>query len=169
MRIVPWLIAFESIILTQSFLLSYNYIFNFFYLLIYINLYLFIYLFIFFRKNLTLIIPKRYTVIYIFYLVTECLINYYADLAKCIIFCFFSILKLQFHFCHISAILLLLSEINCVYVLCFLCFLGHDGCLWEINLRILWNHIMKNFQVKHGQCDTIIFPRTFLLKALSNY
>ena len=37
-------------------------------------------------------------------------------LAKCIIFYFFSILKLQFHFCHICVILLLLSEINCVYV-----------------------------------------------------
>ena len=24
-------------------------------------------------------------------------------------------------------------------------------------LGILWNHIMKNFQVKHGQCDSIIF------------
>ena len=37
-------------------------------------------------------------------------------LAKCIIFYFFSILKLQFHFCHICVILLLLSEIYCVYV-----------------------------------------------------
>ena len=37
--------------------------------------------------------------------------------------------------------------------------LGLDGGLWKINLRILWNHIMKNFQVKHGQCDSIIFSR----------
>ena len=36
--------------------------------------------------------------------------------AKCIIFYFFSILKLQYYFCHICVILLLLSEINCVYV-----------------------------------------------------
>ena len=48
-------------------------------------------------------------------------------------------------------------------------FLGHDGCVWKINLRILFNHIMKNFQVKHGQCDSIIFPpKHFLLDALSN-
>ena len=40
-------------------------------------------------------------------------------------------------------------------------FLGHDGCVWKNNLRILWNHIMTNFQVKHGQCDSIIFPITF--------
>ena len=37
-------------------------------------------------------------------------------------------------------------------------FLGHDGCISKIDLRILWNHIMKNLQVKHGQCDSIIFP-----------
>ena len=28
-------------------------------------------------------------------------------------------------------------------------------------LRILWNYITKNFQVKHGQSDSIIFPKTF--------
>ena len=39
-------------------------------------------------------------------------------------------------------------------------FWGHDGCFWKINLRILWNHIIKNFQVKHGQCDIIIFSKT---------
>ena len=39
-------------------------------------------------------------------------------------------------------------------------FLGHDGGFWKIKLRILWNHIMKNFQIKHGQCDSIIFPET---------
>ena len=39
--------------------------------------------------------------------------------------------------------------------------LEHDGCFWKINLRILWNHIMKNFQVTHGQCDHIIFLKTF--------
>ena len=44
-------------------------------------------------------------------------------------------------------------------------FLGHDGCFWKINLRILWNHIMKKFQVKHGQCDSIIFPKTFSLES----
>ena len=47
--------------------------------------------------------------------------------------------------------------------------LGHDGCVWKIKLRILWNHIMKNFQVKHGQCDSIIFPKTFSSEALNNY
>ena len=34
-------------------------------------------------------------------------------LTKCVTFYIFSILKLQFHFCHICVILLLLSEINC--------------------------------------------------------
>ena len=48
-------------------------------------------------------------------------------------------------------------------------FLGHDGCLWNINLTILWNHTMKNFQVRHSQCDNIIFPETFFLEALSNF
>ena len=47
-------------------------------------------------------------------------------------------------------------------------FLRHDDCFWKISLRILWNHIMKNFQVKHCQCDSIMFPKHFLLKALSN-
>ena len=27
--------------------------------------------------------------------------------------------------------------------------------------RILWSYIMKNFQAKHGQCDSIIFSKTF--------
>ena len=40
-------------------------------------------------------------------------------------------------------------------------FLGHDGCFWKINLRILWNVIKKNFQVKHGQFDSIIFLKMF--------
>ena len=39
--------------------------------------------------------------------------------------------------------------------------LGHDGCFRKITLKFLWNHIMKNFQAKHGQCDSIIFPKTF--------
>ena len=38
-------------------------------------------------------------------------------------------------------------------------FLGHDGCIWKINLRLLWNHIMKNLQAKHDQCGRIIFPQ----------
>ena len=38
-------------------------------------------------------------------------------------------------------------------------FLWHDDCVWKINLRIFWNHIIKNFQVKHGQCDSIILPQ----------
>ena len=44
-------------------------------------------------------------------------------------------------------------------------FLGHESCFWKINLRILWNHIMKNFQVKHGQFDSIIIPKTFVLES----
>ena len=40
-------------------------------------------------------------------------------------------------------------------------FLRHDGCFWKINLRISWNHIMKNFQVKYDQYDSIIFPKAF--------
>ena len=33
------------------------------------------------------------------------------------------------------------------------------GCFWKINLRILWNNIMKYFQVK--QCDNFIPPQNF--------
>ena len=33
-------------------------------------------------------------------------------------------------------------------------------------LRIMWNHIMKNFQVNHGQCDSIKFLKTFSLECL---
>ena len=40
-------------------------------------------------------------------------------------------------------------------------FLGLCGGFWKINLRILWSYIMKNFQVKHGHCSSIIFPKTF--------
>ena len=40
-------------------------------------------------------------------------------------------------------------------------FLRHYGCFRKINWMILWNHIMKNFQVKHGQCDKVIFSKTF--------
>ena len=50
-------------------------------------------------------------------------------------------------------------------------FLWHDSCIWKINLRILWNHIVKNFQVpvNHNRCDsTISLPKHFLLKVLSN-
>ena len=35
-------------------------------------------------------------------------------------------------------------------------FLGHDGCVWKIILKILWNHNMKNFQIKLGQCGSLI-------------
>ena len=60
----------------------------------------------------------------------------------------------------------------CDFLQCWVhIFLGHDGCFWKINLRILGNHIMNSFQVKHGQCYSIIFhhiPKHFLLKALSN-
>ena len=33
------------------------------------------------------------------------------------------------------------------------------------NLRILFSHIMKSFQVKHGQCDSIIFLKTVSLES----
>ena len=39
-------------------------------------------------------------------------------------------------------------------------FLRHDDCFWKTNLRILWNHIMKDFRVKHGQSGSVIFPKT---------
>ena len=38
----------------------------------------------------------------------------------------------------------------------------------RINLRILWNHIKKNFQVKHDQCDSIIFFNRFSLEISQN-
>lgn len=44
---------------------------------------------------------------------------------------------------------------------------GYDACLWKTNLRIFCNDTMKNFQVRHGQCDS--FPEHFPLQALSNY
>ena len=40
-------------------------------------------------------------------------------------------------------------------------FLGDDGCFWKISLRILWNHIVKNVQVKHGQYDRTIPQNIF--------
>ena len=43
-------------------------------------------------------------------------------------------------------------------------FLGHMAAL-RINLRTLWNHIMKNVQAKHCQCDSIIFLKTFSLES----
>ena len=39
-------------------------------------------------------------------------------------------------------------------------FLGHDACSRKISWTILGNYIMENFQVKHGQCGSIIFPKT---------
>ena len=41
--------------------------------------------------------------------------------------------------------------------------LRYDACLSKINLRILQNHTLKNFQVKHDQCDGIIFPKIYSL------
>ena len=35
----------------------------------------------------------------------------------------------------------------------------------RINLTILWSHIMKNFQVKHGQYGNIISLKTFSLES----
>ena len=26
----------------------------------------------------------------------------------------------------------------------------HDAYFWKISLRVLWNHVMNNFQLKHG-------------------
>ena len=40
-------------------------------------------------------------------------------------------------------------------------FLGHHGCFWKINLRILWNHII-NVTESYS-------PKQFLSGALSNY
>ena len=34
-------------------------------------------------------------------------------------------------------------------------FLAHNGCLW--------NHTMKKFQVRYGQCENIIFHETFTI------
>ena len=34
-------------------------------------------------------------------------------------------------------------------------FLAHNGCLW--------NHTVKKFQVRYGQCENIIFPETFTI------
>ena len=39
----------------------------------------------------------------------------------------------------------------------------------RIDLTVFCNHITKNFQVKHDQCNSIIFLKKFLWKALNNY
>ena len=39
----------------------------------------------------------------------------------------------------------------------------------RIDLRVFCNHITKNFQVKHDQCNSIIFLKHFLWKALNNH
>ena len=31
----------------------------------------------------------------------------------------------------------------------------------KLILKILWNYIMINFQVKHGQCDRSYYPQKF--------
>ena len=37
-------------------------------------------------------------------------------------------------------------------------FLGYDGCFWTINLRILWNHIMKTWSMwQHHISQNIFF------------
>ena len=43
-------------------------------------------------------------------------------------------------------------------------FLGHDGYIWKNNLKVLWNHIVKNLQVKHRQCDSIIFSEAIFFE-----
>ena len=45
-------------------------------------------------------------------------------------------------------------------------FLGHNGCVWKINLKILYSLIVKNFQVKHGKCGSIIFPQNIFFGRL---
>lgn len=48
-------------------------------------------------------------------------------------------------------------------------FLGHDDCLWKINLRNLWNGTMKNIRLRHGQCGSTIFLKNiFSRKLLEN-
>ena len=75
-----------------------------------------------------------------------------------------STINKTFYTCSTESLLLMYEKIstNAVKLGSFLecsvhIFLGHDGCFWKIDLRILWNHIMKNFQVKHGQCDSLLF------------
>ena len=85
-------------------IIFYFYFWNF----LLVNLYesfLFLFLFFFFLcKNIILILPKRSIVIYMFYLSTEYLINYYRNWQKRVIFNFFSTVKLRFHFCYICVI-----------------------------------------------------------------
>ena len=44
-------------------------------------------------------------------------------------------------------------------------FLGHDEDFWKINLRILWNHIMKNFQVNMVKGTTSFSRMHYLEKS----
>ena len=39
--------------------------------------------------------------------------------------------------------------------------LRHDGRVWKINLRILWNHITENFQVKMVSVTASYYHKTF--------
>ena len=77
-----------------------------------------------------------------------------------------------FYICSIESLLLRYKKISKKVVkrgaslqCLVLIFLERDGCFWKINLGILWNHIMKNFQVKHGQCDSIIFLKTYFFES----
>ena len=138
MRIVPWLKTFESIILTQNLLLSYNYIPKFL-LLNLLNLfflYIFLYFFCYIHTLFSYGMPHQLLF----------------RLAKCVIFNFLVIVKLYIHFCHICVILLLLSEINCVNIILMLMLISFKITLLSKVYRDDWLKLTFNcfFGVQSG-------------------
>ena len=63
-----------------------------------------------------------------------------------------------FHHCPVSWKITVHIIHTYIYMSSVHIFLGQDGWISNINLRTLWNHIMKNLRVNHGQCDSIILP-----------
>ena len=47
-------------------------------------------------------------------------------------------------------------------------FLGHDSC-FKNQFKNFMKPYHEEFQITHGQCQSIIFAKTLFLKALSNY
>ena len=99
------------------------------------------------------------------------------------IFYFFSILKLQFNFCHICVILLLLSETNCVYDYVyarkdkkttgmrlinygtFINYLFKYNCKFLTARNLFYTRYSKNgLLVLIYQVEVTIFPKIFLQK-----
>ena len=87
-------------------------------------------------------------------------------LAECVIFNFYSTVKLQFHFCHICVILLLLSEINCVYVYVF--FILSDSTVSKFVTK-KWTKVNDLSSSQYSVNKNISFKTSMLRSALCDY